>query len=207
MKTTTDYMGTPVEIAKQPHAEMIFREIAAWRSDPKEKAQVLRALRSFWAFAHAFDDLVDGDFHGRTPTNTDEQRRKKELAWRALAEFVSNLLTNPFLFTNAESVDAILISAIGRQLDGDLLEQRGESADLQRAVRCADLDVILHLARLAGGWECMRAVAPMVRYYDEGERPTSNAQRPTSNENTRLVALRDWFDREDAITERKAVNV
>ncbi len=164
--TAPDYMSTPEEKAKWPHTEKIFREIAAWRTDPQEQEQVLRALWAFWNFAHVWDDLIDLDCPAGME-NGHWKMEKKELMHRALAEFVSNLLTNPFLFHNADSIDALLVSAIGRQIDGDLLKQRGESEELQRAVRCGDVDLVLHLARLAGGWECQRAVAPMVRFYDK----------------------------------------
>jgi hypothetical protein len=186
----TDYMGTQTERAKWPHVEEVFREISRWRAEPKEQDQVFRALWAFWNFAHVWDDLIDLD----RPDGMDGAQWKletKERMHRALAEFVSNLLMNPFLFTNAESVEAMLVSAVGRQLDGDLLKERGESEDLQRAVRCGDVDLVLHLARLAGGWPCMRAVAPMCRFYDKGERPAANEAV------NRIVALSEWVEHEE----------
>lgn len=170
-------MGQEPERLKRPHAEKIFREIAAWRSEPKEQEQVFRALWALWNFAHVWDDLIDRD----CPDAMENGRWKleqKELMTKALGELVSNLLTNPFLFTNADSVEALMVSAIARHLDGDILAARGESEEMQRVVRCGDVDLVLHLARLAGGWECMRAVAPMVRFYDGAdEQGTLNQER------------------------------
>lgn len=157
----TDYMSTPEETAKQPRAEAICWKIAKFRNSPVEQQQVFDALWSFWNFAHAFDDLVDGDVKLDAP-------EKKEMAWRALQQFVTNLLINPMVFNNAVALEALFTSAVNRQILADVLEGNGDSKELIRAVRCADLDIIVHFARIAGGRPAMEEVNKLMRY-DEAQ--------------------------------------
>lgn len=172
----TDYMTQPKELAKQPDAKAVFEQIARYRHSPVEQQQVLDALWSFWNFAHAFDDLID---------ESGWPIEKKELAWKALQQFTQNLLVNPFIYNNAVSIEALLTSGIERQLAAEDLAKRGETEELLRAVRCADVDFIVHLARLAGGWEAMRAVGSR-RDYDKAD-----------NAEPRMTALKEWAQRED----------
>jgi hypothetical protein len=151
----TDYLASEKE--KHPDYRKIFGAIATSNKDPMQQRLVFDALNSFFNFAHAFDDLVDG---------SNLPMEKKQLAWQALQQFTQSLLLNPFVTSNAAGIEAILTSGIARQVDADEMEKRGVDAKTLRAVRCADIDVIVHMARLAGGWDAMRNAGKLARYYD-----------------------------------------
>lgn len=145
-----DYMDRPEEVVKQPDAKKTFQQIGGQRTE------VFRALWSFWNFEHVFDDLVDGSLW---------DKEKKEQAWKAMCEFVCELLCNPFYKAYASDMRAMFTSATMRQLAGDELEARGEPE--QAAVcRCADIDIMVHIATLANGWDAGVEVSRL-RDYDK----------------------------------------
>jgi hypothetical protein len=151
-------MDTPQEQAKQPTAKPLFEKIANGNRD------VYCALWSFWNFAHAWDDLLDG---------SNWPAPQKERAMKALHDFIVNLLLNPFCRDNAGDLRAVFVSAMARSMDGDAM---AESNDPKRralapAVRCGDVDVILHMAYLAGGWELLREIGPLRDYDPEDPKP------------------------------------
>jgi hypothetical protein len=166
MPNTKDYMSRPEEVAKQPDALATIQEIAQ-AAPPAEQAAVFNALWSFWNFAHAFDDLID---------ESGWPLERKELAWKSLLDFSSDLLLNPMFRNHAPEWRALFASAVCRQIDGDAMAQ---SSDLARAVlapavRCADIDVIVHFAYLVGGWPLMRKIGAR-RDYDKPD-PDLNAK-------------------------------
>ena len=94
----------------------------------------------------------------------DEERR--QLAWDAFVEFVGNLAANPFYRRHAAEHGAMFDMMLARTLDADYLEKtRPNLAPLLPAIRCADVDFLVHCAKLAGGWRLMREVG-MLRDYD-----------------------------------------
>lgn len=145
-----DYMERPEEVKKQPDALSTFEILG------KQQPALGLALKHFWNFAHAFDDLVD-------ESQWDEER--KEQAWKALEGFVTDLLCNPIYTQFANEARILFTTAIHRQLAGDALEQRGEK--VQAAVcRCADIDIMVGLTHLVSGWDAASIISKL-RDYDK----------------------------------------
>lgn len=91
---------------------------------------------------------------------------RRELADAALDSFTNNLVGNPFYTRHAEAHRAMFDMMIARTLDAEWIERtRPVLQALLPAVRCADVDFIVHCARLAGGWTLMREVGRL-RDYD-----------------------------------------
>lgn len=147
-----DYCATPQELAENPRAPELLVQAASGNDD------ALRWLWSFWCFSQMFDDLVDRDkpvAHGD--------------AARELARFVEQVALSPFFRQHAASLTALLVSAINRWLTGDEMarSEQQEARTLARAVRCGDLDVVLHVAYLVGGWDHMRAMTARMNFDKE----------------------------------------
>jgi hypothetical protein len=139
-----DYMQEEGETKKQPDAYASFEKVA------KGDVNVYGFLVAFWNFEHVFDDLID---------NSGWADNKKEQAWKALNEFQKNLLSNPFVQAYHAEFRTLFTSAIARQIGGDhiaLDEKRKQHAS---ATRCADIDILVHVAGLHGGWDDMIAVS------------------------------------------------
>jgi hypothetical protein len=149
----TDYMDNDHEQRKHPTAKKAFEQIADGRPE------VFHCLWSFWNFAHVFDDLVD---EGTWPME------RKEQAMKALHDFVVTLLLNPFVRDHAHELRAVFVQAIARSLDGDRMATDEDAAvrALAPAVRCGDVDVILQIAYLAGGYSALRTWGKL-REYDQ----------------------------------------
>lgn len=91
---------------------------------------------------------------------------RKALAREALKDFTGNLLANPFFRDHAHEHKSMFDMIIARTLDADELERtRPHLKPLLPAVRCADVDFIVHCAKLAGGWKLMREIGKL-RDYD-----------------------------------------
>ena len=146
----TDYMATDLEMKKQPEAFDYISKASA--GNPL----VFGAMWSFWNFAHAWDDLIDG---------SDWKQERKEQAWKALHDFTTSLMVNPFVRDNSTSIHGMMVSAITRAIDGDT---KFKDSPLGPAVRCGDIDVLLHLVYLYRGYEGLREYSAM-REYDEGK--------------------------------------
>ncbi len=160
----SDYMSQPHEQAKQPDALATCQMIAK-AAGPEREAAVFNALWSFWNFSHVFDDLMDGSQWA------DE---KKALAWRALQEFVSDLLGNPFYKAHAVELRALFTSAIFRQMAGDAMGKGTlEQAKQAPVVRCADIDILVHFAYLAGGWGLAQKISNAREYDKEDGYPNN----------------------------------
>ena len=135
-----DYMLSEGELEKHPDAIRTIKEVA------KGNPCVENFLLAFWNFSHVFDDLVD---------NSGWADEKKEQAWKALNDFQRNLLSNPFARQHSEDLRTLFTSAIARQIGGDhiaLVEKKKQHAP---AVRCADVDIMVHIAGLHTGWDDM----------------------------------------------------
>lgn len=156
-----DYMSQPEEQAKQPDALAACQRIAK-AAGPERETAVFNALWSFWNFSHVFDDLIDG-------SNWSDER--KALAWRALQEFTSDLLLNPFYRAHGAEIRAMFTNGIFRQMAGDAMAQHGSLAvaKLAPAVRCADIDILVHFAYLTGGWELAQQIS-LAREYDKEDK-------------------------------------
>lgn len=146
-----DYMQRPEELAKHPATVGAFEQMAAGNG------QVFNALWSFWNFSQCFDDLIDG-------SNWDAER--KEQAMKALHDFVSDLMLNPFVTQNARSIHCAFVQAMTRCLDGDSMEGSSIAGvrAIAPAVRCGDVDVIMHMAYLHNGWTGLRRFSPLREY-------------------------------------------
>lgn len=157
-----DYMETSQESKKHAGVVEFIQEVAGERQD------VANAMWSFWNFAHAFDDLVDGVVL---------TLERKEATFKALHDFVQDLLLNPFVRQNAQGLLAMFTMALTRCLDGDEMEKSQDAAvkAVAPAVRCGDVDVLMHMVYLAGGWPLLRKFSPM-RMYDVCIAQTTPAQ-------------------------------
>lgn len=155
----TDYMDNPHEVKKHPTAKAAFEQIADGRPE------VFHLLWSFHNFAHVFDDLLD---EGNWPAE------RKEQAMKALHDFVVTLLLNPFVHDHRHELRAVLAQAITRNIEGDAMAQSedAEVRALAPAVRCGDVDVILQIAYLAGGYSALRKWSKLRAYDRADEAPT-----------------------------------
>jgi len=130
--------------------------------------------------AHGLFDLVENILTSSEPTDPgflnslsrmiaaapwDEER--KQLADNACRDFFGDLIVNVFIRRNARQFLAIYQQTIDRWLAGD--EMASSSIPFRRqlapAVRCGDVDFIVFVAKLAGGWSGMRWVSKL-RDYD-----------------------------------------
>lgn len=152
----SDYMETPNELEK--HNQIIPAINEASAGSP----EVAAAIWSYWNFAHVFDDLIDG-------SGWDEQ--KVEQAMKALHDFVTDLMINPFVVQNARSLHGMFIQSMTRNMDGDSMSrsENPEVRTMSSPVRCGDVDVIFHMAYLAGGWPRLRAMARYRSYDDNND--------------------------------------
>lgn len=152
----SDYMETPEELEK--HNQIIPAINEASAGSP----EVAAAIWSYWNFAHVFDDLIDG-------SGWDEQ--KVEQAMKALHDFVTDLMINPFVVQNARSLHGMFIQSMTRNMDGDSMSrsENPEVRTMSSPVRCGDVDVIFHMAYLAGGWPRLRAMAKYRSYDDNND--------------------------------------
>ena len=148
-----DYMSRMEELEKHPHAHKMFKDIAAGNE------HVYNFLWAMWNFEHAFDDLIDIG-----PPKDDQS---KELVFKALAKFIDCLLTNPFVKTYADDLRAMMISTMTRCLDGDKAEAKGDPK--APAIRCGDVDLVMHVAYLHRGWDYMRSLNAL-RIYDKPDK-------------------------------------
>lgn len=144
-----DYMEREEEVKKQPDALVMFERFA------KDCPSLNMAIRAFWNFAHAWDDLVD---------NSGWDKEKKQQAWKSLDGFVTDLLLNPLYTQYAGEMRAMFTSGILRQVAGDELEERGEKSQAA-CCRCADIDIVTHMIALTKGWDCANEFSKL-RDYD-----------------------------------------
>ena len=152
----TDYMGTAAELEKHDKILEVVR--VASGGNPECAA----AIWSYWNFAHVFDDLLDGSAF---------DAEKKEQAMKALHDFVTDLLINPFVTNNAHSLHSMFVQSMTRNMDGDamLSSENPEIRTMSSPVRCGDVDVIFHMAYLAGGWQRLREMAKYRSYDDNND--------------------------------------
>lgn len=92
----------------------------------------------------------------------------EELAAQAFDDFTGNLWLNPvyteFAASHRAMFDMMIFRAIaGDEMAGSLIEARRV---LSPAVRCGDLDFIVHVAQIAGGWDFARKMSSL-RDYDQ----------------------------------------
>jgi len=146
-----DYMETPEELKKQPDVIKLINIVGG------NDAAIKNAMWSFWNFAHAFDDLID---EVQWPVE------RKERAFKALHDFVQDLLVNPFVVANNKSMLAMFTMALTRCLDGDKMALSADPKEraLAPAVRCGDIDVLMHMIYLARGWPGLREWSGMRKY-------------------------------------------
>lgn len=146
----TDYMTRKSELEKHPKAMHVFQQIA------NGDVAVFKLLKSFWNFEHVIDDLLD--------KGKPEDQETKALMFKALAEFVDTLLTNPFVKTYADDLRAMLVSVIMRGLAGDRFKEK--QSPLAAAISCGDIDFIMHIAYLHRGWDFQQTIE-WARVYDQ----------------------------------------
>lgn len=150
-------MQRPDELKKHPQTLEAFSEMS------KGNPQVMAILWSFWSFSQCLDDLIDG---------SGWDLEKKEQAMKTLHDFVTDLMLNPFVLQNAQSIHGAFVSAMTRNMDGDMMKSSTDAYrdGIATAVRCGDIDVIMHLAYLASGWAGLREVSKW-RDYDNRDQP------------------------------------
>jgi len=90
------------------------------------------------------------------------------LALQAFDDFTGNLLDNPFYRRHAPQHLAMFDMMILRTIAGDEMASSVDPARqaLAPAVRCGDIDFIVHVAKLAGGWEAALKFSAL-RDYDK----------------------------------------
>ena len=127
-------------------------------------------------------DLMESILTGQPPCNffiaryqeliesSEWEPERKRLAERAAQDFIGDLLVNPFIRQHAGQFLAMYHMMIARMLDGDEMASAEDGARrrLAPAVRCGDVDFIVHVAKLAGGWDAMRAIGRQ-RDYDPAD--------------------------------------
>lgn len=141
------YMERKEEVEKHPTAIKVFQLIANGND------AVFKALTAVWNFEHAFDDLID--------EGQPKDEATKQLMFKAMAEFVDTLLTNPFVKAYADDFRAMLVSMVIRGLAGD----RMKDSPLSPAIRCGDIDFIMHIAYLHRGFDFQQTLESH-RVYD-----------------------------------------
>lgn len=153
-----DYMDNPEQEKKHPTVKAAFEAIADGRPE------VFHLLWSFWNFSQVFDDLIDAH---ELPAEIKEQM------FKALHDFTVTLLLNPFVREHAHELRAVFAQAITKNLDGDEMakSEDAETRALAPAVRCADVDVIVQIAYLAGGYSALRKWSKL-RAYDPPDEQT-----------------------------------
>jgi len=149
-----DYMKRPEEVKKQPEAYKLFEKIA------QGNVPVYHFLVSFWNFEHVFDDLID---------NSDMNDEKKEQCWKALHDFLCTLLLNPFVRQYANEIKAMFSSAIVRQIGGDHIARDEKRKQHAPATRCADIDIVNHIAMLHLGWDVAVELSKLRDINTEGD--------------------------------------
>jgi hypothetical protein len=167
--TPRDYCTTPEEAAKIGRGLVMLREIACHRKDEGERDDLFKAAWAFWNFEHVFDDLLD---------NSNWPPEKKLLALKGLEQFTVALLENPFYVKNADAFKALFVTAIARNIAGDQFAASKEIKErmMAPAIRCADIDVFLYFAHLAGGWEFAQTMNSKhkLRIYDKPDAPVES---------------------------------
>lgn len=90
-----------------------------------------------------------------------------QLAVKSVENFAMQLVNNPFFYQHAPAHRAMFDMMIMRCIAGDEMARGSEKQRrLAPAVRCADIDFMVHVAMLAGGWELARKLTSL-RDYDE----------------------------------------
>ncbi len=160
--TPRDYCTTPEESAKIGRGLIMLREIACHRKNEQERDDLFKAAWAFWNYEHVVDDLID---------NSGWPPEKKLLALKAIQQFTVALLENPFYVKNADAFKALFVTAIARNIAGDQFAASKDSKErmMAPAIRCADIDVFLYFAHLAGGWEFAQTMNSKhkLRIYDQ----------------------------------------
>lgn len=140
-------MDRPEEVKKHPDVTRFFQDLA------KGDTGVMALLRAFWSFSQAFDDLMD-------ESKWDDE--KKQQGWKALRDFTNQLLLSRFVNDHRFELKALFESAIVRTITADTVMK---DHPLAPAVRCGDVDILVHIAGLAHGWDKMIEVSNQ-RDYD-----------------------------------------
>lgn len=145
------YIETPQEQAENPDAMKWLRFVA------NGDAAAFDFLVTVWNWNHVLDDLVDRD----KPVT-------QETVARSVLELVRVLSFNEFYQKNSAYLFALITSMVNRWLDGDEWERSDDPMKRAYApvVRCGDVDFVLGVAYLTGGWEHLRACKE-ARSYDK----------------------------------------
>lgn len=146
-----DYCDAPSEVAENPQAKELIARVANGNKDAQS------FLWDCWNFFQCIDDMVDRD-----------KPVRQEAAARCLVKFISTITFNPFYINNCVSLHTMVVQAFNRWIDGDEWSASDDpvKATMGRVVRCGDVDLVLHVAYLTGGWDHMRAMRD-ARSYDK----------------------------------------
>lgn len=112
----------------------------------------------------AVNHFIDEYKHALNGAGMDDEARA--LAEQALYDFCGNLVSNPVYTEHGAAHLAMFHSMIFRCLKGDEMagSDKPHVRELAPAVRCADLDFIVHVAYLIGGWEVARRISRLMEY-------------------------------------------
>ena len=158
------YVMLPEQQAKIGRGVVMLRKMACRIKDGQKRDDHFKASFAFWNFSQLFDDLLDN-------SGWDEQR--KLLALRGLQEFVVALLTNPVYRDHAGAFEGLFVTAVARVISGDEFERSRDAREraLAPAIKCADIDIFVYFANLAGGFDFAREMSSRneLRKYDFGD--------------------------------------
>lgn len=112
----------------------------------------------------AVNQFIDEYKHALVESNMNAEA--KALAERALYDFCGNLVSNPVYTQHGAAHLAMFHSMIFRCLKGDEMAQslKPHVRELAPAVRCGDIDFIVHVAMLVGGWDVARQISRIMEY-------------------------------------------
>lgn len=96
--------------------------------------------------------------------NWPESRRVA--AQKAADDFFQDLNSNPFIRRHRQEFRCIFVQAMARCLDGEAMAHSDipERVALAPAVRCGDVDALLHMVYLARGWAALRECGKFREY-------------------------------------------
>lgn len=128
-----------------------------WKETCGDNAEAMRFGKTFVAFCHVLDDVIDRD-----KNLTDENLISTTLS------MMLELTLNPFFVQNRMLLLPLIVQSFNAWLDANTFE-KSEDVKVRRS---ADTlkgfyhEVVFHLAYLTGGWNRLRIVTRKYREYD-----------------------------------------
>lgn len=146
-----DYCERADQMKATPNVRHCLELVAGGNAD------AFNFLWSLWNFMQMLDDAIDND----KPVSVEE-------AAASTIKFVGELSFNPFYQKCKHMIYPLLGQVAERWASAETmaLSSKDNERDMARFVRCGDVDFMLAVAFIIGGWDHMRSVQA-VRGYDE----------------------------------------